>query len=355
MIDGIKLVFSLATTFRHLWRCLLGGADWCSRSSGEVKRFINYRVLNIVLNENAKHDRVVINGSLHKFHTDGSNDTTFKLSQIRETIHKLHDVLSLPVNTPCIRHIEIGVNLFAKCPEAILDASVLYNGHTPTKIIKTAKEYYIEWEFTDYTIKLYKKGNSLLRFEVKIKRMRHLGFPMNTLLDLTHRSTIVKCSQFLLTKVDLFLFIPAKGDIPLEGKDRLQWAFLRNKENWSHFTSSTKSRRKAWVECAILNHRMIDWRSYLKKRIIQETDRILDVDDEFDGTFYRLEYMADSLAGANGSCERENGKKKTNTIPIQHCIESARDDSIPEDVTIFPKCLSFRSRGPPYERFYFLR
>lgn len=305
MYDGLQLFIRNTVTFNRL-RFMTGAVEQTSMDTGEVlSRCWEYGVFNIKLLFGKIPD-AQINGSLHRFYCDGHNDSLLTFRQVRKAVEKFAWTFCIDLRQPCLQRLEFGVNIYAKSPEAFIDAALLYHGQGPTKIQRHKRDYYKYWEFTDYTVKLYKKGASLLRFEIHVKRLRWLNDArICSLEDMRHKNVFVKLLHRLIMCADEFLFVPTRNDAMPEDI-REKWASLRDLSNWLSLKPYQKTRQKQWVQHTIDQYSLVDWTSYLKKNIRQIGSRMLETDETtFAAMFSTLGLHAQTVAGPQRDCDRQ--------------------------------------------------
>lgn len=210
MFDGLRLFGHSLETFLHLLQCLQGWKEVTDCDTGEVKFRSTWDGPLFLKVYEKTSCPFVIRGSLHRFFdTEGRNDTLFTFANVCEAVKNFCSRYGVNPDAPILTRLEIGINIPTKCPEAVIDAAILFHGKTCTGSHKSSLFYGKLWRFWDYDIKLYRKSQGLVRFEIKVKRLRYLkGIDIASLSDLTVRDTFVRCLHFLYSHVDQFLFVP---------------------------------------------------------------------------------------------------------------------------------------------------
>ena len=321
MYDGIQLFFHDAEICDRLRDKLPGLVSHVSEDTGAIiQRSGRYQNFFVQIFENSA--GVKIRGSLHKFYSEsGNNDTLFSLSDARIAIDNLSKHLWFDQTIPCIQRIELGINLVCKCPEAIIDAAVMYNGRVASRRNIKRESYFKAWEFDDYTIKLYRKGPTILRYEVHIDRLRKISeIPLRTLSDMKNKSIFIMCIQRLLSFGEQFLFVPGKIE-SLPSELHSIWSSWRDDTYWNGLKPYQKTREKHRVEEAILEYDLIDWKAFLRKGIITQGAAMLNINVlDLVAMISRLGSNTETVAGPQGNCDRRTETKQDVTSKTHDCV-----------------------------------
>jgi len=149
-----------------------------------------------------------LTGSLHKHKQGGKNWQDFNFFDIQETIQELAETFEFDPEKAVINFIEIGINIPMDYDPTRLIKCFVIHGNKSFEILKVeGKGYGKISEKDQFTIKVYNKSlqNSLpfhlLRFEIKVKRMKFLeryGINDLTLSDLTRPEIYPKFKTMLL-------------------------------------------------------------------------------------------------------------------------------------------------------------
>lgn len=304
MDDGLQLEIMDQKVLDRL-RLMTGLVEHVSEDTGEVlSHSVEYEPFVIDFVE-GKVPRATIRGSLHKFWTHGNNDTLFTFAQVRKAVESLAWKFSIDLRMPCLQRIEFGVNIHAKSPETIIDAAVLYNGRGPYQSIRDKKHYHKVWKFTDYSVKLYCKGPSIVRFEVHVTRLRWLkNLRIRCLDDLRSKDVFVGQLFHLISCADDFLFVPTRND-SLPAEIREKWAQMRDVSNWLTLKPYEKTRQKHWVQDIINRYDLVSWTAYMKKNILRSGAQMLEIDEPtLCAMFSTLGLDVETVAGPIGDCDR---------------------------------------------------
>jgi hypothetical protein len=201
-------------------------------------------------------EQVSLQGSLHKFHENGTNYQDYSLADIRRTINELAQKLQFDPEKAFINFIEVGVNIQIDRPaKDLIKTAVIYRNKEfkPMFIKQGTKGYGKQAETQRFVVKIYDKGlqynldYNLLRFELKVIRTAHLkryGIFALTLADLTRPEVYPKFLQMLLDSVEgILMYDPDLTPDNFDGKDRELFIEGRYAEYWQGLTKATKNRK----------------------------------------------------------------------------------------------------------------
>lgn len=304
MYDGFQILILMACVYDQLEKNLSGLVAHASYHNGNVYSLTTIvEGIRVQLKKRLR-EIVKLDGSLHCFHTKGNNDSLFTYKELVETVIALCHQFGFDPRFANLQRIEIGVNIPIEEPKELIDAAILFSGRVATKRKQTLKHYYKEWRFSEYTVKLYKKGEYLVRFEIRLFKKRQLDrHQLHTLSDLVDHQKFCECLSFLESSASRFVFVPCDNSIvPISIKaDLANW---RNDSYWRSFNAknkSTKSRRIVEV-CNIINkYGLTDWCSVLMNRIHEQGALMISPED---ATFSQLGSLWETVAGPKGDGNR---------------------------------------------------
>lgn len=308
MYDGLQMLVKGKRFHNQLvTNCELGMV--ASIETGVLKEYYgNREPFFIHAWPNAKAEpSVLIRGSLHKYYL-GNNDGLFRLKDIRRAIDRFSREYGLrEEDNNVIQKIEIGINLYASYPKGVIDAAMLFNGRTAKRDSnkKLASKY---WHFDQYEVKLYKKGENTLRFEVRIIDMRKIKsiIPVRSLFDLKDIHCGIASLKFLHSLIDSFLFVPVDKENVLKGKDAKNWGTYRADSYWEELDRFRKCRNQKRVKKIISEYSLINWNDYLKRNVADIAEKILGVSrDKIFATKSTLGLLGESVARPNGKGNRQ--------------------------------------------------
>lgn len=165
---------------------------------------------NIQTGKRSKTYRLNIYGSLHKNHHGGQNLKPFQYWQVPLEVRYLCQRLNLDPAKVKINYLEIGLNLpvWFKPIDFLNNCLLCYQFHFFNQWDEDEKGKMIGYHWSkkgaDRWIKIYDKGlqydrwENLLRFEIKVKKMRDLEkYGIKTLADLTDQSKVIRLISVL--------------------------------------------------------------------------------------------------------------------------------------------------------------
>ena len=303
-----------------------------------------------------KNPGIRFDGSIHKY-AHGVNNDTFTLTEVQRTIDKLKRLYNVP-DSAKIERIEIGINMPFTFPKALIDSAMLFNGRVGER--KYRQDYYAnEWFFTsrnkrvNYIVKLYQKGEQLLRYELHVEDLRKIkNTGIKYLNDLLSREKLLLALKELYRSIDYLFFVPYDREQKLPFPYNSKWNGYRADSFWKELdgrvNKDKKAREKARILNAIKKYGLIDWAKVMKERFLNESVKITDRSkEELRATFSHRGLLYETVAGPQGNRDRRTEKEKTYSYPsLIHPV--VRNMGCWLDVQIIT--LSFHPllpRGPP--------
>ena len=207
MIDYIKLSSRLNTTQMADLRSKIDFFESINGSTGNHEKIlangkkVSYRstgwIKNIKLELFPK-GYIELAGSLHKYYNDGKhNYNQFGRKEAETALKRLIEVTGLQLPYYKVRSVEVGVNLMPPIPsDDIIDNALMYKRKPFEAKHRNDEGNYNQVKLYEYLVKLYNKrlhyekqgydiGHEILRFELKINKMRMLAkYRVFTLEDL---------------------------------------------------------------------------------------------------------------------------------------------------------------------------
>ncbi len=256
MIDFIKLNVSYLSE-RELLNKSFAWIQSVTRETGEIKYPITGKYYNLDINVNPK--RKEISGSIHKLRNEiktsqNQNYDDFTFDDLKEMIYHLRDVFNLNLDDTIIENLECGLNINTiHTPATILHRNlIVWSDMAPSKNKSfDGKGKYIEFEKSQYSIKIYDKGKQseqpdhILRFEyksIKNEYIRKIG--IRTLNDLLDKDKIQLVMNHLY---ETFSFSVIVDDLSPETitDPRDKEIFIRgtNPMTWTMFECDSKGRK----------------------------------------------------------------------------------------------------------------
>lgn len=273
MIDGIKIVCNGVTP-----------ADWIVAPGLDFGLYISERTGEIVgkYKEAEKHGlrfriyqnsgTCAVTGSLHRFHNAGrDNADLFGFQALCATIDTLRTQYKINPATASISRLEIGINIpLDYAPEIIIKSAICYKGRNFAELLDSHSRRKIGriWELSAYSVKLYDKGNNILRFEISYYHTGEIAAAgVRYLQDLTAPENYACLYSQLLAALNGFIFYDFKfkpgGLTPAARRDWLQYC---NPYYWQNLSkhARTKAIRRYWEKVA--KYGAVNWRNFLVKK-----------------------------------------------------------------------------------------
>jgi hypothetical protein len=218
MLDFVKIRIKDRNIINNLRKNrLLDWGQFIIENTGEVKeQSAIYLGLEFKLVSNR---HFYITGSLHKFWNNlngrgEQNFNDFNFSNLVEVIKELYHSFNLLPENCILENLEFGVNISPKgSVQDILRSAILHKGKPFTHEYLPNK-YYRVCEYQQYLIKIYDKGiqysrpENILRFEVKVRRMKYLkNTGIKTLADLLDTAKLALLGAILASNfIDILFF-----------------------------------------------------------------------------------------------------------------------------------------------------
>ncbi len=121
-----------------------------------VEQIAEYENLKFIIKSN---NYIIIQGSLHKFFTNGINYNDFFYSDLLKTLAKLTDDFGINLTNSHIHNLEYGLNInLPQNPQNIIKTLINHKGETFEKMYGQAKRTGRQCVKQQYTIKVYDKG-----------------------------------------------------------------------------------------------------------------------------------------------------------------------------------------------------
>lgn len=257
MIDFIKMNISYILESDLLNNPLI---DWKRKfniSTGELEYPITGKYYNMDIIINPK--RKEMSGSLHKLTNEikkgqNQNYDDFNFDDLKETINHIKDVFNFNLDKTIIENLECGLNINTHHkPETILYKNlIVWSDMEPSKN-KTfdGKGKYIEFEKSQYSVKIYDKGKQshrtehILRFEYKsIKNEYIKKIGIRTFNDLLDKAKIQLVLNHLYESFDMSIIVDDLNPETIRNpRDRQIFVKGINPKSWSTFDNDSKGRK----------------------------------------------------------------------------------------------------------------
>ena len=179
MIDGVKINISskLLSELIEVDGIKFNGSY--DRLTGEVHNYPLRGRLGTFYIKVTK-TRKILRGSLHKDYNHRinqieSNSNDFGVSQLREEIQYLSDILRIVPNDLVLENLEYGVNLPFETDQTFFKKNVIaFDGNEPSISKKINGDYYLEYKKSQWSLKFYsKEQGTILRVEKRAIKSDH--------------------------------------------------------------------------------------------------------------------------------------------------------------------------------------
>lgn len=205
MIDGTKIHISPIGTFKEFVNNKLFDFHInLNEATGECFTFpkkANFNSLRITVKSEKF---ILLTGSLHEQQNSGANDSFFNYSQLSTTVKNICTTLNIDAFKSNIQNLEFGVNMIVPFNvDGFLKRLVCYKQYPFTKETANNKTYFV-CKLNRYWIKIYNKGKqyerseNILRFEIKVVKMKHIELTgMKCLSNLLDKKKLVQLGVML--------------------------------------------------------------------------------------------------------------------------------------------------------------
>jgi hypothetical protein len=201
-------------------------------------------------------NKVSLKGSLHKHKEGGTNYKDYFLADIQTTIEKLAETFSFDPQQAVINFLEVGINIpLQDDPSKFIKTLVIYRNNPFTPLHVKGKGFGRQCETQQFCCKIYNKSLQygltapLMRFEIKVKRMKYLeryGLTNITLADLTNPENYQPLKKMLLEVWQGILnYDPEINPESIQkSKDRELFISGRFPEFWQDMDKFQRTRKK---------------------------------------------------------------------------------------------------------------
>ena len=231
MIDYIKLSSRLNTTQMADLKNRIDFNGSYNESTGEPEKILangkkaSYRstawIKNIKLDLFPK-GYIELDGSLHKYYNDGKhNYNQFGIKEAEIALKQLIEVTRLQLPYYKVRSVEVGVNLMPQITsDDIINNALMYKRRPFEAKYCTDEGNYRQATLSEYLVKLYNKrlhyeiqgydiGHEIIRFELKINKMRMLAkYRVFTLEDLMNNIEDIAKDMLPKAWMEVILYDP---------------------------------------------------------------------------------------------------------------------------------------------------
>ncbi len=189
-----------------------------------------------------------------------------------------------------LTQLEFGFNISVpRNAEDIIKESVLMHSLKRHSAVRKfdGKGYLLEFEQTNYVIKIYDKAKqysldeNILRFEIKFRRAKEFNkLGIYTISDLKNKKNLGALFKYLITRFDELLIVDDYSEnfkIPKEDVDRLN--AYSSFVYWETITKSNQrtkkyNHKKIYFEL-LKKHDLLKTRNMLRKQLLQKFEKLI--------------------------------------------------------------------------------
>jgi hypothetical protein len=205
-------------------------------------------------------------GSLHKYHNAGDHNTNdFLFKDVIKAVNVLAIQFDVKPETSVLRGLEIGVNVALPFPVIRLLKAVICHGGVPFQPLdkQGAKKGLLCHKY-EYKIKIYDKTSeaptgtkNLLRFEIKVNRMRYLEpYGIKYLSDITNPDKVARLGILLLEMFSSIIMYDANSIQPkqLTTAKQLKLSNWKNANYWQGLNRKQRYNQRLQFDSLLADH-----------------------------------------------------------------------------------------------------
>lgn len=284
MIDLTKVQLSLVGTFKEFVNnTLLDFHVQMNDSTGECFPFPKTALYKDLAITAKSESFILLNGSLHKYHNSGANDSFFNYNQLLRTITNICATFKIDAFKSKIQNVEFGVNLIVPFDvDEFLNWLVCYK-QCPFSIESDENKTYHVCKRKRYWIKVYNKGkqynrsDNVLRFEIKVIKMKHIEFTgIEFLSDLLDKKKLSQLGNMLNQVFSEIIYTDMSiNPEQLSDREKLIFANGNNPLYWQQLTTKQRYKKKIEFRKLLNSHGNETYFSEVKKMIPEMWEQLL--------------------------------------------------------------------------------
>lgn len=293
--------------------------------------------------------RVKLRGSIPVFFY-GDNGGHIKLKGAKKAILAFAETFYVNPSWRVLQKVEVGVNIPVSNPKEVIDAAVLFANRTSEPMDRDGY-YGKQWVFPKYyTVKLYKKNESTVRFEIRLEDLtKFKSLKLTCLADLYNPDRYIRCCDFLLKYLERFVFVPKLDRRHQAEKKLFKWGDFRSSSFWSDCSSDQKVYYAKRVDELRKLFGLKDWKAFMIGGVVAEFANMLYTDEaSLSAAISDYRLSSETAADLIRCCGRPKDNKPLSTSFI-FVYPMAYDIRYNNDVTIYPRSyVPYSARGPPF-------
>ena len=291
VIDGVKIAFFSKTIVNDLLGLGVEVMTPVEIETGGVvhfPKFAKYRNLNFKISEST---RVEISGSLHKYWKNGENISAFNFGELCECIADLCQKFYINPLQARLHILEFGVNVrtpfdsFEFCRRLIAFKQVAFSKFGTTGRTKFDIGFEAVWQ--QYSVKAYAKSkqyhktDSILRYEVRVTKMKYLEQAgVCFLADLMKAESLVNLGKILNETFSEVIFQEQVNTAELTANDKRIYALCSNPKEWELLTPKNRHIKKKQFKAIINAKGQTQWKETTAKLISDNWGTLLTLRSE---------------------------------------------------------------------------
>lgn len=230
--------------------------------------------------------RFTIQGSIHKFYNDGvTNANDFTLHQYYEALKQVEALVKIPIERFKIEYIEFGVNIETPVTARKLLTYIICDGRrrfAPMSIDNVKLGLQVGGKNSDSDIKVYDKGKqantnekSLLRIEVKVKKMRYFNRfgedGIKTITDTLNPEKVGLLGQYLARLWGEFvIYDNSINKADLTNNEHIKLLEYKNPNYWAEMDFRKRYNERAAFDALMKKYSPSTIQAEIQKAIIEK-------------------------------------------------------------------------------------
>jgi hypothetical protein len=261
MFDFVKLAYKETGLTNRLLQCCYLRFDEIRETFAPftLKRYkAKYKNLEFTLYPN---DCVLINGSIHKYHNNGShNHDDFTIENVGIVIKDLQMKFGIIPKKTSVHNLEFGCNIkLSYCPDILLDKLLAFKNKQFSDMEIRARGKGKVASFYQYVLKIYNKTiqynltDNVLRFEKKVTSMVAISKSPVYLSDLIDIEFCELCRDQLFDMLNSIIIAESFDSKTLTELHKRKLASALNPKQWENINSKQRLKFKTFYH-TLCNH-----------------------------------------------------------------------------------------------------
>ena len=231
--------------------------------------------------------RCFVSGSVHKYwNGNGSNANDFKLSNVIDTVKNLCSKFDISVDEKLI-NVELGVNVeLPITAKEFISRIISMPQRRLIEMNAEMPEFGRECHTDEYNIKVYDKGmqqnikaKNLLRFEIKVNKLRFLrAYGIKTLADLCDPNKVIGLGNLLYKMfLEIIYFDTPENLDELPDKTQVEILKMSNPRYWTSLDKDRRYKLRKKYEILLSETESYKVRNEAAQAIIDKWQKLVDI------------------------------------------------------------------------------